>query len=283
MSAVCRLAFQWLYGMPFRRIVLIDKRVKEPDTGRDRSNDRRKGGQVMSPRFRRTLLLLSVLSLLVVPTGRAEAQTVEEFAAMMAAQVIGCDPQSETATSHIRCEGVLANASFTLEATRVNAPGEGVIEELRCEPGDVGDIAFRARHTLGEGRGFIAPGGSFHIVTAGQLVRVLGGVPLDSENVNCRVRKADGVFHRVGTVVYGRITVDAHAETVDSPTGVIVWREIYCTSFSGSAVPDPFDPSLSLTLIANGRVPCTADTAAHDVGRGLPDIPPFFGDDAMHG
>jgi hypothetical protein len=241
---------------------------------------------MMIPRFRRALLLLSVLSVLVIPTGRAEAQAVEEFTGTVSAgDVVGCNPQPETAASHIRCEGSFANAIIDLEATRANASGEGVVEELRCTAGAAGTVAFRARQTLAEGRGFIGPGATTHITTAGQLVRVLGGVPLDTEDVLCRIRVADGVFHRVGTVAYGRITVDIHAERVTAPAGVTVWREIYCTRFDASAVPDPIDPNRTIVqAVANGRVPCTADTAAHDVGRGLPDAPPaFFGDDAFHG
>jgi hypothetical protein len=239
---------------------------------------------MMIPRFRRALLLLSVLSVLVIPTGRAQAQAVEEFTGTVGAgDVVGCQPDPMMATSHIRCEGTFANAVIALEATR--APAEGIVEELRCESVNVGGIAFRARQTLAEGRGFVAPGGVSHAATPGQLVRLLDGVPDGVENVTCRIRVADGVFHRVGTVAYGRITVDIHAERADPPTGVNVWREIYCTRFDASAVPDPvIDPPRTIVqAVANGRVPCTPDTAAHDVGRGLPDVPPYFGDDAFHG
>jgi hypothetical protein len=241
----------------------------------------------MSPRFRRTLLLLSVLSVLIVPTGRAEAQGVEELtAAVAASDVVGCSAQPENAASHIRCEGNFLNAAIAIEATRVGPPSEGgAVQKLRCDAADVGLAAFRTRQTLDEGRGFVSPGGGPHISAVGQLDTVVGGVPLGFENVICRIRVADGVFHRLGTVAYGRVTVDVHAERMDAPAGVNVWREVYCARFEASAFPDPNNPNRTIfTAEIKGRVGCTPDAALHELGRGAPDVPPFYGDDnSFHG
>lgn len=223
----------------------------------------------MIPRFRKLLLGLGLLSLLVIPTTtNATAQEVpphdgELEGTVTASQVIAPCPGTNVA-SHQRCEGNFVDAGVDLVARRLRDPDpnnpNGRRHELTCvDPETDTSVPFRTRQTAAEGRGFVGP--SAHInPDVGILERDNNDDgdfldPGEVVQVNCRVRVEDGDFHRVGNVAYGRIRIDVHAELA----GVDVFRHHYCGRFEANAVPVPPTDITLVTAVANGRVDCTPD------------------------
>jgi hypothetical protein len=230
-------------------------------------------------RLRRALVLISLLSVALVPTDTAGAQDPlhdGEFEGIVtASNVVSPCPNPMQPTTHCRAPGSFEQAAFQLVARR--AGEEGRRHELVCAINPVvGDVSvpFTGRQTLAEGRGFI--GGGAHIPVPGVLFRDMNHDnffgPDETSTVVCRVRVVNGYFHRVGTVAYGRITVDIH--TTDDP-GSDPFRHVYCGRFEASAIPTP-PVGTVVTAVASGRVDgCTGPEKGqdplHDLNRTVED------------
>lgn len=219
------------------------------------------------PRFTRTLLLLSVLSLLVVPTGEADAQTSGELTGtLVTGDAVTCAPALITPPAHFRCSGGAfvfgAAGRVVIEATR--DAGSGMLT-ARCSatPGAGSAVPFTTRENTAAGRGRIGPGADIGVGTG--TVTHLDGTSGDGP---CTVR-ITGAFHRVATYARGRLVIDVH---VDPPGTSRDFRHWYCARFYATAVPIHFDPppppdGLPRVLVSAevvGRQPCRPENEERD-------------------
>jgi hypothetical protein len=125
---------------------------------------------------------------------------------------------------------------------------------------------------MSQGRGFIRA--AEHIQTDGLLLRDENddndfNDPGEASNVVCRVRVIGGAFHRVASVVYGRITIDMH--TLDQEPDP--FRHVYCGRFTGDWVIKGVAQTFKLKVIArvDGCTGGDPNAFIHDVGRGAED------------
>ncbi len=198
------------------------------------------------PRFMRTILFLSTLSLLVVPTGNAQAQTEGEITgSVVAGSANSCAQHTETnAFNHKRCaRGSFDGLTVELEATRdAEAPGTRTATcngELAADQA----IGFETRETLAEGRGFISP----------TTIRLPGFVVHDGSGpagTECELR-ISGTFHRVGTDAFGGLSIDVHVD--DTGAASRTFRHLYCATFEAVAVPVPGTTITAVDATVTGR------------------------------
>ena len=212
----------------------------------------------------RTLLFLTTLSLLVLPTGdRASAQDVtagEMTGAVEAGNAVSCapEPPAPESLSHVRCatgagEGFLAPA-VQLVATR-NLP----VPDVEICTGDVADIPFTTRETVAEGRGRIGP-----------ITITLTA----ADNHPCDV-DLEGRFHRVGTVATGRLTVRIHVQRPGEPD----FQHRYCARFDATAVPVANQGTLVVAAVEGRQGNCLLPEAQEDILHGRL---PGDGNDPLH-
>ena len=235
----------------------------------------------MTPRFRRLLLGLVALSLLLVPSSpKADADITDEgFVGIVTASQVfaSCpiNPPDLNTLSHTRCnDGAFQNAGIGFVARRST-------RDVICQalPFATGDVNFSARQNLIEGRGFIT--GSDPIGAT--------GVDNNGTDVTCTVNVTDGAFHRFGTLAKGRVRVRVDVNGV--------FFHHYCLRFVASAVPTVAAGTI-VTALAEGRAEvngtCPADNFPNnpldllhlrirDILQPPNDPWPFPLEDATHG
>lgn len=223
------------------------------------------------PRFVRNLLLLSTLSLLLLPTGDARADHEGEMTATLnGTSPITCNPTPPIASlSHERCTGgaLYSGVPFvSVSATRdVTGAAQRTATCLDVSPGG---IPVSTRATTAAARGLLGPAS----------LRVGTGTVVDPSGTGtgpCDVRLT-GTYHRVGNVAVGRLVVDVQVNTGNAARDFAHW---YCARFVASAVPIPNTNVIEVFVEIEGRQPCREglfDDPNAEHGREL-------ADDVIHG